>query len=322
MAKEDRNVLPAFHGNLPGSLAKGLDGKDVPTAGCTYSDWRYKLGSLIRGIRPALWVWVTRQPGGVAPVNFRLNRVLDRYNGLVTEVVRSLRDEALQLAKRLGDDADVRQILERLDEKYFAQTASTRFNAIRRLVVEKQGDRDIESYANEKARCLREDLQGRLEPQELLLASISLGARPEFEDLCTNVLVAGGAAPPDIDAFVRQLAEKEKRQTERRETDVQSSVALTAGASSSSAPPAVPTAVPKAVPTKLTKGLKKQIATCFNTWSGKNNNQNNNQVQKPWWKKNTNGKGGGKGKGGKGSVCWRCDKPGHRAWECTGDIKK
>jgi len=114
--------------------------------GASFSDWRFKLSALIKSISPPLWQWVCRVEGAAAPANqngANGNKVLDRHNSLLGDVVGSLRDDALQKVKNMADDAGIREMLQILDAAYLRQTASSRFSAIRRVVFEKQGNSDL-----------------------------------------------------------------------------------------------------------------------------------------------------------------------------------
>ena len=67
----------------------------------------------------------------------------------------------------------------------------------------------VDSFFAEKRRLLREDLQGSVEPHELLLGSVVKGLRSEFHDLVGTLVSTDNASAADMDEVLSKLRDKE-----------------------------------------------------------------------------------------------------------------
>jgi len=310
--------LPVFTGKLSGLKIDGVQQKGV-----TYSDWRYKLKSKALAAGGGIWEYLSRATRDRPTGDHKA-----KYEAMLDMMVDSLQDDALTTAKALADDRQTpRNILHDLDEKFLSQSMSSRMFAVTKLVGDAQGDETVDAFVAEKRRILREDLQGKVDPEELLLGSIIRGLNTDYEDLVGTMLSTDYQDTIDIDDILSKLRDKEKRLGDRKELDVKASVAMRTSQNSNED-------LLKDISTMIDK--KVQAAHYVNNYQG----GGKNWPKKPWGKDRKgkgkikgNGKKGGSKKGGgkKGHVgktgkgerkCYNCSGYGHEAATCPSPKKQ
>ena len=290
MGQDNENKLPTFRG-------KSSDKNAV-----SYSDFRFKVQAEANAAGETIWPFMTEE-GAPRPTGDEEKA----YNKLYARIVRALVGDALEPVKDLtGTSQNAKMVIQLLDKKYLSQTTSARISAISRLVTEKQGEKSIEAYVNAKKTIWREDLQGKVSPDEMLIGSLVAGLAPKFDSLVDNIVTSDNTLT-NIDDLVNKLREHERRAANRdNEVDVGQSVAAPASAN--------PVAELAA---QLANLVQNSGANALNAQKGdgkpknnKGNNNNNNHFRQnnnnfrphPYQHpQNKGGKAGKKGGGKKGN---------------------
>ena len=302
MSSSESKKLPLFCGKNSGLKLPGKDSSSV--RGVTYSDWRYKLQSKCYSLGGGIWRYLVRETANL-PVE-----VEDKYFGLLDVIVASLQDDALTTSKA-AKEQNPRGILEQLDKKYFSQSRSSRNQAISSLVgVVQRAGQTIDDFVDEKKRLAREDLQSRIDIDELVTGSVTSGVLPEYHDLLGNIMSSDNVIS-DVTDLLPALRDKEKQLAKNRlEVDTTSSTALTACTVDDLA---------AKVGDMVDKKVQNALKAVKSDKGGKGG-------WVPWWKKHgvqknhdkaRKGGGKGKGKGGKDQrKCYNCNGYGHIAKDC------
>jgi hypothetical protein len=321
---DNEKKLPLFRGGRPSAAGNSI----------SYSDWRFKLESEAEVL--SCWTWMDRK------TTTRPDR--EKYAKVLALMIRSLADDGLDIAKKVpNEEKTARNLLDKLDEEFVSQATSTRLSNISRLVGgAKQPSESVAKYVTEKRRTLREDLQNRIDPKEVLVGAIVAGVGPDYDAAVNSVIHGDNLAGVDVDVLEKKLREHEKKLADRKSevtTTASTALNVSAGASKADIDKQIGTAVDKAM-AHYTHGGGGYGGGYQRPWK-----PNNDRRYTPYNNgggygggsggKNHGGKGKGKGKGKKGNEtqktesdgtvvrkCFNCQGWGHEAKTCPSAQKK
>ena len=270
--------LPQFDGSKPES----------------YSDYRFKFVAHLDEQEPTgrLKQHVTRETNAegelvldVLPANpAALRQAEKRAYG---QLVSSLAGEALSIAKNC--ECTCRETLVGLDARYKPQRFSARITAIKKLLSMPKGDNSVDSYFAEKQRIVREELDGRVSINELLIASLMGGLPEVYDQIAGNILSMEEEDEVDVATLLRQCREKQRLLDDRRDENATGQVATVNTAS-----------------TTGTEDIMKKVTAMCNSVMGQVKNVANSVKKDSDKAKNQP----------KGPKCWNCGRFGHKQQDC------
>ena len=192
---EKKTSLPRFNGKISGLKVNG-----VQQPGATYSDWRYKLQSKVMAKSEDIWNYMSSETDDRPDGDDE-----EKYTGFLEAITESLGGEALRTAKACVRQSP-RSILTALDAMFLSQSLSSRTLAISKLVGDKQGNDSVDDFIEEKKRLLREELNGEMTADEVLLGAVLSGLRDDYSDLANTVMsVENQDENPSLDELQSKL---------------------------------------------------------------------------------------------------------------------
>lgn len=174
-----------------------------------YQDWRFQVSTYLDGFSPSLletWdAYILHKKGEGPEVSESL---LNGNNARLAKarIVSTLVGEALQHV-RSADVKHLCALLCKLDAEYSTSSASGRLTALQNLCGASQGSEESpESFVLRVQNIFRDELDGTIEPQEVLISAILSGANPKYRAVTVQAAARKGIT---VELVLRLLKEFE-----------------------------------------------------------------------------------------------------------------